>query len=120
VSGPRSTRVKRPATFWVSHSVGLIVGSGFVVGLVLGLALWYRDSTSGTAGLAQLVFDVVFLGLVVGALLAMLLIVIVGAWASVPSATGAQRSETGRRRAAEVGALAPMSGFTRTVVDGID
>lgn len=79
-SGPRSKRVQHRAAFWVSHSVGLIVGTGFVVGLLFGFVLWYGDSKDGVGGLGQLIFDVVFLGLVVGTLLVLVLLVIIGAW----------------------------------------
>ena len=47
--GPRSTRVRRPASFCVAHCVGLILGSGCVVGLVLAILLWrlaFSGSTS--------------------------------------------------------------------------
>jgi hypothetical protein len=38
--GPRSARVRYPASLWVAHCVGLMLAMGCVLGLLLGLALW--------------------------------------------------------------------------------
>ena len=68
-----------------------------MVGLFVGLVLGYRDFNNGTKGTGQLIFDVGFLGLVVGALLAMVLIFVVGAWASVAPAARSSRKAAGRQ-----------------------
>jgi Glycosyl hydrolases family 16 len=73
--GPRSTRVRRRASFWVAHCVGLIVGAGcvLVLAVALGIALWHVTSTTtGNAGPGmsvppgyanqQLIFDDQFSG----------------------------------------------------------
>ena len=46
--GPRSARVRYPASFWVAHCVGLMLAMGCVLGLLLGLALW-RWVSSGSS-----------------------------------------------------------------------
>ena len=48
--------------------------------MLAGLVLWHRSSTNGTGGTGQFVFDVVLLGLVVCAPLAMLALAITN-WA---------------------------------------
>ena len=69
-TGP--VRSQRLARSWDSHAARLIVGGGLVLGLLTGLALWHRSSTGGTGGTGPFVFDVVVLGLLIGAPLAML------------------------------------------------
>lgn len=66
---PRSQRLAR---FWDSHATRLIVGGGLALGLLTGVVLWHRDATGGTGGTGQFLFDVLVLGLLVAAPLAML------------------------------------------------
>ena len=47
---------------------------------MFGLVLWHRDSKAGAGGTGQFISDVVVVGFIVGALLAMVLLVIIGAW----------------------------------------
>ena len=66
---PRSHRLFR---FWDLHATHFIVGGGLALGLMTGLVFWHRDSTGGTWGSGQFFFDVVVVGIVVCAPLAML------------------------------------------------
>lgn len=49
---PRAMRVRRPATFWVSHCISLLVSAGCVLGLVIGLLAWQLEArnTSNSVG----------------------------------------------------------------------
>ncbi len=47
--GPRSTRVRRPASFFVAHCVGLILGSVCVIGLVVAILIWHLDFSDSTS-----------------------------------------------------------------------
>lgn len=41
--GPRATRVRRPASFWVSHFLWVVLGAVCVVSLATGLLVWRVD-----------------------------------------------------------------------------
>jgi hypothetical protein len=75
-----STRTQRLARYWDSHATRLIVAGGLALGLLAGLALWHRSSSGGTGGTGHFLFDVVVLGLLVGAPLAMLALALIN-WA---------------------------------------
>jgi hypothetical protein len=70
-SGPPPTWLHRFGALLNEHSVGVTVGGGLVLGLVAGLVFWYRDSTQGTGGTGQFIFDVFFIGLIACSLLGM-------------------------------------------------
>lgn len=50
--GPRSGRVRRRASFWVAHVVGLTLGIAALLGLVVGLVVW-RVGFDGPSTSAQ-------------------------------------------------------------------
>ena len=58
--------------FWDLHATRVIVGGGVALGLLTGLTLWHRDSSHGTGGIGPFLFDVVVIGLILCAPLAML------------------------------------------------
>ena len=41
--GPRATRVRRPASFWVSHFLWVALGAACVIGLATGFLVWRVD-----------------------------------------------------------------------------
>ena len=63
---------QRVSDFWDLHAPRVIVGGGVALGLLTGLTLWHRDSTRGTGGIGPFLFDVVVVGLILCAPLAML------------------------------------------------
>ena len=67
---------QRLSGFWDLHAIRFIVGGGVALGLLAGLVLWHRDAASGGGGIGSFLFDVVLIGLVLCAPLAILALVL--------------------------------------------
>jgi hypothetical protein len=76
-SDPTAPRLsQRLSGFWDLHAIRFIVGGGVALGLLAGLVLWHRDAASGGGGIGSFLFDVVLIGLVLCAPLAILALVL--------------------------------------------
>jgi hypothetical protein len=73
-------RSQRLARYWDAHATPLIIGGGLCLGLLTGVVLWHRAASGGTGGSGRFLIDVVVLGLVVAAPLAMVLLALTN-WA---------------------------------------